>query len=206
LARVNLDVWSDYLCPWCNVAATRLHALEVEFGDALELRWRSFLLRPAPEPDRDLEKFRRYTESWQRAAAEEPAAEFRVWSSDEGPPTHSVPAHLVAKAAASFGREPFERMHRALLHAYFAENRDISRAPTLRALWLEVGLPESELDRIADPELLKRVGEEHNEALELGVNGVPAVRMEGNDVAMSGAQPIEIYRRWIRRALDTATP
>ena len=46
------------------------------------------------------------------------------------------------------------------------------------------------------------MGEEHNQAVELGVGGVPAVRMEGNDVAISGAQPIEIYRRWIRRALD----
>ena len=206
MARVAFDVWSDYLCPWCNVAATRLHALEREFAGSLELRWRSFLLRPMPEPGgRDLEKFRRYTESWQRAAAEEPTAEFRVWASDEGPPTHSVPAHLVAKAAATFGPEEFERMHRALLHAYFVENRDISRAPTLAALWREVGLPERELERVTDPELLELIRSEHNEAVEMGIGGVPAVRMEGNDVAISGAQPIEVYRRWIRRALD-ATP
>ena len=57
MKRVVLDVWSDYLCPWCNVAATRLRGLEEEFGLALELRWRAFLLRPAPEPGRDLEKF-----------------------------------------------------------------------------------------------------------------------------------------------------
>jgi len=203
LARVALDVWSDYLCPWCNVAATRLRGLEAEFGAALELRWRSFLLRPMPEPGgRDLEKFRRYTESWQRAAAEEPAAEFRVWASDEGPPTHSVPAHLVAKAAATFGPKEFERMHRALLHAYFVENRDISRAPTLAALWREVGLPERELERVTDPELMELIRSEHNEAVELGIGGVPAVRLEGSDVALSGAQPTEIYRRWIRRALE----
>ena len=78
----------------------RLRELQAEFGDALELRWKSFLLRPQPEPGRDLEKFRRYTEGWRRAAQEEPAAEFQVWSTDEGPPSHSVPAHLVAKAAA----------------------------------------------------------------------------------------------------------
>ena len=205
MAGVHLEVWSDYLCPWCNVASVRMHKLLDEFGPDLSLTWRSFLLRPAPEPHRDLEKFRRYTESWQRAAAEEPAAEFRVWSSDEGPPTHSVPAHLVAKAAATFGPAEFERMHRALLHAYFVENRDISRAPTLAALWREVGLPEAELVRVTDPELLKLVGEEHNQAIEMGVGGVPAVRLEGNDVAISGAQPIEIYRRWIRRALEGAT-
>jgi len=205
VAPVHLDVWSDYLCPWCNVASVRMHKLLGEFGSDLTLTWRSFLLRPAPEPNRDLEKFRRYTEGWQRAAAEEPDALFRVWSSDEGPPSHSVPAHLVAKAAGTFGDDAFLAMHARLLHAYFAENRDISNARTLAALWRDVGFADAELERATDPRLLRLVGEEHNQAIELGVNGVPAVRMEGNDVAISGAQPIEIYRRWIRRALDGAT-
>ena len=176
--------------------------LESEFGERLELRWQSFLLRPYPEPDRDLEKFRRYTEGWRRAAEEEPAAEFRVWASDEGPPSHSVPAHLVAKAAATFGPASFQRMHRALLDAYFVYSRDISSAKTLSALWTEVELPLAELERVSDPELMRRVGAEHNEAVELGVSGVPAVRMVGNDVAITGAQPYEVYRRWIRRALE----
>ena len=199
---VTLEVWSDYLCPWCNVASNRLARAAEEFGAELELRWKSFLLRPEPEPGRDLAKFRRYTELWQRAADEEPSAEFRTWASDEGPPTHSVPAHLVAKAAASFGPEAFARMHRALLHAYFVERRDISNARTLAALWHEVELPGAELARAAAPELLKQVADEHNQAVELGIGGVPAVRMVGNDVAISGAQPLEVYRRWVGRALE----
>jgi predicted DsbA family dithiol-disulfide isomerase len=198
---VVLDVWSDYLCPWCNVAATRLAVLEREFEGALVLRWKSFLLRPRPEPGRDLEKFRRYTESWRRAAEEEPAARFRVWASDEGPPTHSVPAHLAAKAAAELGPDAFARLHEALLHAYFVESRDISREGTLAALWREAGLADEGLARTGDPELLRRVIAEHDEAVELGVGGVPAVRLADGDVAITGAQPIETYRRWIRKYL-----
>ena len=203
---VTLEVWSDYLCPWCNVASTRLERVAAEVGPELEIVWKSYLLRPAPEPGRDLEKFRRYTELWQRAAQEEPLAEFHAWASDEGPPSHSVPAHLVAKAAASLGSEPFYLMHHALLHAYFVQSRDISNAKTLAALWHEVGLPEAELSRAMAPELLGQIAREHNEAVELGIGGVPAVRMLGNDVAISGAQPLEVYRRWIRRTLDAATP
>jgi predicted DsbA family dithiol-disulfide isomerase len=180
----------------------RLRELQAEFGEALELRWKSFLLRPRPEPGRDLEKFRRYTEGWQRAAQEEPAADFRVWSTDEGPPSHSVPAHLVAKAAAELGPEAFELVHERLLHAYFALNRDISNARTLWAIWEEAGLPAAALERVTDPELLRRVAEEHNEAVGMGVNGVPAVQMEGNDVAITGAHPTETYRRWIRKRLE----
>jgi predicted DsbA family dithiol-disulfide isomerase len=201
VGRVVLEVWSDYLCPWCHVAGTRLGALEREFGDALVLNWKSYLLRPRPEPGRDLEKFRRYTESWRRAAAEEPAARFQVWASDEGPPSHSTPAHLVAKAAAALGPGEFTRMHEALLRAYFEQNRDISNPETLAALWRETGLPEAELKRSEDPALLRQVLKEHDEALELGVGGVPAVRLAGSDVAITGAQPVEAYRRWIQRNL-----
>jgi predicted DsbA family dithiol-disulfide isomerase len=204
LGPVVLHVWSDYLCPWCNVAAVRLRKIEAEFGARVELRWKSFLLRPQPEPERDLEKFRRYTEGWRRAAEEEPDAEFRVWQSDEGPPTHSVPSHLLAKAAATFGPDAFERVHEALLHAYFAENRDISRAPALRAIWAGAGLDEAELVRVSDPALLRQVSQEHNQAVELGVGGVPAVMMDGTDIAITGAQPVELYRRWIQKRLDEA--
>jgi predicted DsbA family dithiol-disulfide isomerase len=165
------------------------------------LRWKSFLLRPRPEPGRDLEKFRRYTESWRRAAEEEPAARFQVWASDEGPPTHSVPAQLAAKAAAELGSDAFARMHAALLRAYFEQSRDISREATLAALWRECGLPEAGFARARDPELLRRVLAEHEEAVDLGAGGVPAVRLVGQDVAITGAQPVETYRRWIRKLL-----
>jgi len=200
-AVVVFDVWSDYLCPWCNVAATRLTALEREFEGALVLRWKSFLLRPRPQPGRDLEKFRRYTESWRLAAAEEPGARFQVWASQEGPPTHSVPPHLAAKAAAELGEAAFASLHAALLRAYFEESRDISRPETLAALWREAGLPEEGLARAEEPELLRQVIAEHEEAVQLGVSGVPAVRLAEADVAITGAQPTETYRRWIRKNL-----
>ena len=70
------------------------------------------MLRPYPEEDRDLEKFRRYTESWKRPAADEDSAEFNVWKTDEGPPSHSVPPHRVAKAAAEIKEIFTPRKHR----------------------------------------------------------------------------------------------
>lgn len=180
----------------------RLRRLRDELAGALRLEWRSFLLRPDPgSVPRDLERFRAYTQSWLRPAADADAGTFRVWQGEAGPPTHSVPPHLVAKAAATLGEEAFERIHERLMHTYFAENRDISHADTLRAVWREAGLPDEEFARAGDPELARRVASEHNEAIELGVHGVPAARMEGNEVAVVGAQPIEVYRRWVTKTL-----
>ncbi len=196
---VRFVVYSDYLCPWCYNAAVRLELLERESEGAVELSWRSYLLRPKPSSGRDLEKFRAYTRSWLRPAAEPDSGAFRVWEGDAGPPTHSVPPHRVAKAAASLGAEAFRRIHLRLLHAYFAENRDISDGATLRSIWSEAGLPDSEFARSEDPLLLEQVVEEHRESLDSGVTGVPAVRLEGNDAVIVGAQPLELYRRWVER-------
>ena len=201
MSALHFVVYSDYLCPWCYNASVRLERLQREFGDAVELEWRSFLLRPRPEPGRDFTKFVRYTRSWSRPAAEQDAGQFRVWESEAGPPSHSVPPHLAAKAAAELSDESFRALHTRLLRAYFAENRDVTRDETLRALWRDVGLPDAEFERVHDPALLRRVLGEHEEALERGITGVPAVRLEGNDAFIVGAQPFELYQRWVRRHL-----
>jgi len=89
-----------------------------------------------------------------------------------------------------------------LFPAYFAESRDISDSETLRALWAEAGLPGSEFVRTEDSAFEARVRAEHAEALALEVNGVPAVRVGESEFALVGAQPLETYRRWLRRSLE----
>lgn len=199
--RVDLVVWSDYLCPWCYVATVRLHRLQAELGDGLRLEWRTFLLRPRPDPSRTLDAFRAYTQSWLRPAAEADAPAFRPWTTSEGPPSHSVPPHVVAKAAGTLGAPAFRAMHARLLRAYFEESRDITNAETLFALWRDAGLPEEAFSRVADPTLLDRVVSEHNDAVRRDVSGVPAVMMVGIDTPMTGALPYETYRRWVARRL-----
>ncbi len=203
---VDLVVWSDYLCPWCHLGTRRVRRLEDEFGDAVRIEWRAFLLRPVPEEGRTLERFRAYTRSWLRPAAELDAPELRTWTSDEGPPSHSIPAHVVAKAAAALGRDAFRAMHDRLLRAYFVESRDITSTDALRVLWREVGLDEGAFAMSADPAMIAAVVAEHRDALAHGVNGVPAIMMVGNDVPVVGAMPFESYRRWIARALDRSGP
>jgi predicted DsbA family dithiol-disulfide isomerase len=183
----------------------RWRRLEAEYAGKVELQWKSFLLRPTPQessdPNAALAKFRRYTESWLRVAADPDAGEFQVWKSDEGPPSHSVPPHLVSKAAARLSPDAFERIHERLMRAYFKENRDISDNEVLLELWLDVGLDEADFAAAQDPELLQAVIDDHKEALECGATGVPAVRLEDNPAVTVGAHPVDAYRSWIDRTL-----
>jgi hypothetical protein len=146
--RVELIAWSDYLCPWCYNAAVRLDRLEDDLDGRVHVEWRTFLLRPHPDPSRTLEKFRAYTESWLRPAAEPDAAPFRVWATEEDrrrtacrrtwwrrPPRSSarrVPRDARAPAARLLRREP--RHH---------EGGDAAGALG------EAGLPEAEFARSA---------------------------------------------------------
>ena len=49
-APVRIDVWSDYVCPFCYLELPVLEQLQQEFGPALEVHWRAYELRPAPVP------------------------------------------------------------------------------------------------------------------------------------------------------------
>lgn len=201
MKTLHLEIFSDYLCPWCHVADYRLKILREEFAGRIHLAHRSYLLRPAPEaPNR--ERFVHYTQNWENAATEPDTPTFRAWQGDASPPTHSVPAHLAARAAARFGADAFTRMHARLLRAYFEESMDISREETLRVLWREVGLPDAAFDGVPqDPELLRETLGEHRQAQDAGIHGVPALRQVGEDAFVLGAQPLQLYRRWFRRLL-----
>jgi predicted DsbA family dithiol-disulfide isomerase len=179
----------------------RLRRLESELAGRIEIVWKSYLLRPEPSPGRDLEKFRAYTRGWERPAAEPDAGSFRVWTGGAGPPSHSLPPHLLARAAAALGRAAFDALHERLFHAYFAESRDITDRDTLRELWRECDLPAAFFESCDDPALRDAVLADHREAMELGVHGVPAVRIEPNPVATVGAHPLEVYRRWFLKRL-----
>jgi len=164
----------------------------------LEVHWKSFLLRPYPEP-KPLEKFRRYTESWMRPASAADAGEFRVWSSNEEPPSHSVPPAVAVKAAGR--QQEYSRYQMALMHAYFAENRNVTATDTIVSVAQQCGLDLERFARdIADPALAAQVVADHNEAVSLGITAVPCVVLEGG-FQMPGAQERALYRSVIEKVL-----
>src|SRR3569623_1835394 len=52
-SQIRLDVWSDYVCPFCYLELPMIERLQAELGDALSVGWRAFELRPEPVPTLD---------------------------------------------------------------------------------------------------------------------------------------------------------
>ena len=201
MERLGIIVYSDFLCPWCYNVTVRMRRLEKEFGDRIDLQWRAYLLRPTHREPRDLERFRSYTQGWRRPGEEEDAGIFQPWTGDSPPPTHSIPAHIAAKAAKELGHEQSRQLHDRLLRAYFAESRDISSAEVLQELWNKLDLPASTFPDIEDPAQQEVVLGEHRDAVELGLTGVPAARLADNPAFVTGALPYAMYQRWVERHL-----
>ena len=45
-----IDVWSDYVCPFCYLEQPVLQQLHTEFRERVDIYWHAFELRPAPVP------------------------------------------------------------------------------------------------------------------------------------------------------------
>ena len=181
------------------MGAVGLDTVRREFGGRLRLEWKSYLLRPHPEP-KSLEAFRRYTRSWKRPASAPQAPVFNPWAGDEGPPSHSLPAQVALKAAACQGL--FEPFHLALMKAYFSDSRDISARETLVDIARNCGLDSAAFAvALDDEELARGVVDEHNQALQAGVSAVPTVVVDGV-LPLPGAQDAAVYRRVIEKRLE----
>jgi predicted DsbA family dithiol-disulfide isomerase len=178
----------------------RLAKIAEEFAGSCVIEWKAFLLRPYPQ-ERSLEDFRKYTESWQRPAADAEAGRFTVWSTDEPPPSHSVPPAIAAKAAARQGPEAFARFHEALMENYFHRNHNITDPTNLIRIAGETGLDvPAFVEASSDPAVAREVVDEHNQAVSLGITGVPTVVVDDR-WRITGAQPREIYRRVVELRL-----
>ena len=59
-AAVRVDVWSDFVCPFCYIGALRLAQLDRQ--RPLDIHWHAFQLRPAGAPPMDDAKRRMIAE------------------------------------------------------------------------------------------------------------------------------------------------
>ena len=181
----------------------RLDEVAERFGDRVELEWKSFLLRVEPKTD-DRDGFIEYTKSWLNPAQQEPRTSFNVRTSDEDQPASSVPAQVAHKTVRAFDPDASMTYHHALLKAYFTDNRNIGDAETLLDIGAEIGLDRDALHALAqerEDEFANQVIVEHNAALQLQVNAVPTVVLDGG-FAIPGAQPAEAYIRLVERIED----
>jgi len=152
---MQVEVWSDVVCPWCYIGKRKLETALSRFphADQVEVVWRSFQLDPSvPEGHTEptlpalAAKYGRSVEEMarmQRRVEEMAAAEGLQYHLAEGTSGNTLLAHQLLHLATEHGLGG--AMKERLLHAYFEEQRSVFDVEALVPLAVEVGLHEAEV-------------------------------------------------------------
>ena len=206
---LTIDVISDVICPWCFIGKRRL---EKALGDRpTSVRWHPFQLNPdMPREGIERRSYRiQKFGSWERSleldaqVAGAGRGEGIAFDFDKMARTpNTLDAHRIIWLAGEHGVQ--DAVAEALFLAYFTDGRDLSDRTTLAEIASGAGLDQAEVDGLlaGDAGLdVVRAGEE--QARRLGVSGVPFFVVNGR-VALSGAQPPELFRQAFEAASEAA--
>lgn len=186
------------------MAAGRRRTLARELEGKVEFDRRAYLLLPG-EGQRP--SYDEYVVSHRvRAAEMNPDLGFAIPKVGQKYPRSSVPAQVVAAAVQEEHPDRLEALEDHLFGAMFRELRDVSDPVELRRIAQAAGVPEAIVERaLADPALRDRVFAEHQEALDEGVQGVPALVVPGY-APITGAVPLDVLRPAFAEVVDSRAP
>ncbi|MGM9986300.1 MAG: DsbA family oxidoreductase [Bacillaceae bacterium] len=209
---MRVDVWSDYVCPFCYIGKRHLEQalLQIPKGKEVEVVFHSFQLSPDSPKDVNksmaevlAEKYGMSIEQAKQNMAGIAAQAKRVgldYHFDTMIPTNTNDAHRLSHFAKQSGKEKV--LTEALLKAYFTDSLHIGDTETLVKLAMEVELDEEKVRNVLNStSFQEEVEDDQAVAGEIGVKGVPFF-VFNNKYALSGAQPIETFVEVLTKVIE----
>ena len=166
----------------------RLRRLQQEFGEAVTVCHRSFVLIAEDRSDRT---FKDYHRDHRHAAStqDSDSPPFRIPAAGERYPRGSLPALEAAAWVRQEQPNLFPAFDLALFEAFFGRTEDISDPETLARIAASVGAdPDGVREALASARFRQLVLDEHHEAAGRGIRSVPTVLIPGRP-AVVGAVP-----------------
>jgi len=200
---MQIEIWSDVICPWCYIGKRRFEAALAAFPHKEEVTviWRSFEL-DTQSPSRYSETLiemlsRKYHVSLQEAEnmntrvsslAKEVGLDYRL---SEARPGNTFDAHRLLHFAAS--RQLGDKAMERLMHAYFAEALPVGDRAALTNLAPEFGITTNDAMTMFESDaFVEAVRTDETRASALGISGVPFFVIDGK-LGISGAQPVKVF-------------
>ena len=213
---MQVEVWSDVVCPWCYIGKRKLETALSRFphADQVEVIWRSFQLDPGiPEGHTEATlpalaaKYGRSVAEMaqlQQRVEEAAAGEGLEYHLADGVSGNTLLAHQLVHLAAERGLGG--AMEERLMRAYFTEQRSVFDVDSLVGLGSEAGLDAEEARAaLTDRRYLGAVQEDIDTARALGATGVPFFVVD-RTYGAAGAQPAEVLLQLLERAWSDSHP
>jgi len=207
---MNIDIWSDIMCPFCYIGKRKLEAAldEFEHKDEVKIQWHSFQLDPTlqPQPGKDLYGYLAERKGQTRDWAVSIHGQLTNTAAENGLEYHfenavianSFDAHRLIQLAKTHGLDG--AAEEQLFKAYFTDGKDISNHNTLLQIGIDIGLRAVEVGEMLNSDLYaSAVKHDIAQAEELGIRGVPFFAVN-NSYAISGAQPKEVFTQTLEQA------
>jgi predicted DsbA family dithiol-disulfide isomerase len=195
ITPIRVDVWSDFVCPFCLIGSLRLEQLAAK--QPIDPVWHAFMLRPPGSPPMPAET-RAMIAGYTPKVSAQIRDEFGLVV-DRGPiGTQTFAAHHAMKHAAQHGKAI--AFNDAVLRAYWLGGEDIADHDVLRRIgaMLDLSFADDVLEG-REPATADAVRTDLAQAEAYNIRGVPAL-IFGNRYFVSGAQPLEL----LERAADAA--
>ena len=207
---MQVEIWSDVVCPWCYLGQRRFEQALESFGhrDEVTVVHRSFELDPSAPPGETTPTVdllaSRYGMTVQQAAdaqrqmvqrAAQDGLDFRMDGLRSG---NTRDAHRLVQLAKAHDRqgELVERLHRA----YFSEEQSVFDHASLTELAVDAGLDRDDVLKVlGSEEYGDAVDADEALARSFGANGVPFFVVDRR-YGISGAQPVEVMVQTLDRA------
>jgi predicted DsbA family dithiol-disulfide isomerase len=204
---VNVEIFSDVVCPWCYLTRARFRTAVEAFGTDPVVTWRAFQLDPGTRggglTDEYLaERFGgadKVTQMHERMRGLM-EAENLPYEPEKSIVANTRDAHRVIALAGEAGVQ--DAVVGRLFRAHHAEGRDLNDHGTLAELAAEAGL-DGVTEMLASGGGEAAVTEQVERARAMGVSGVPFVVFE-DTWAVSGAQPAEVFASALREVAAQA--
>jgi predicted DsbA family dithiol-disulfide isomerase len=213
---MQVDIFSDVICPWCAVGKRRFEEAlgRFEHADEIDVVWRAYELDPGAPVRREGDYADRLARKYGMTREQAVAANERLTATaaDEGlefhfdraQPGNTFDAHRLLHYAREVGKQ--DALKERLFRAYFTEGAPIGEPETLIALAGEVGLDGAEVAAIlAGDRYTDDVRADEREAAEIGVTGVPFFVVDGR-FGIPGAQDADTILSVLERAWAKAHP
>jgi predicted DsbA family dithiol-disulfide isomerase len=209
---MEIEIWSDYACPWCAVGVYRLDAALEQFPHANEVtvRHRAFELDPSAPARRAQSMTEVLTAKYGMSPAQVHAGHERLTSMghevgmefqfDRIQLGNTFDAHRLTQAAHGTGLE--DALVKRLFAAYFTEGLLLSDHDVLIGTAAAAGMDPAVAHRVLESGA-HRDGVRADEvaAQELGITGVPHFVINGR-WAVPGAQDVETMVTVLDRAWE----
>lgn len=205
--RIEIDVYSDFVCPWCFIGSRRLQEALKSFGDLhVVTRHHPYILYPNVSADGiDLRTSlaQRYPQSPERLfAAVEVAGRQCGLRFDFAKVTRvysTVDAHTLARHAQPKGTAI--ALADGMFTAYFLEGRNIADPEALVDIAVRHGFVKADAHGLLDDEgERRRTLDAAERTIKSGVKGVPLYIINGGEI-VTGAQAPSVFTGAIERAL-----